>query len=109
MTPPSPFSQAPSVAPSPATPSGALTIGSSSVGDDPRDAIRSVDNALQMLPATPDMEKARAELLVQKELLKKKIIQTRPLGSQLDSCKGALQRAEKRRAECVAQLEAAQN
>ena len=41
-------------------------------------------------------------MLQQQEALKRAITQQRPLGSQLDSCRAAVERAEKRRGECQA-------
>jgi len=90
------------------TPVASTMCSQAGADSDPREAIRSVDAALQVLPLTPAMDAARAELLRQKEHLKKRIIQSRPLGSQLDSCRAALDRAIKRRSDCVAAVEAAQ-
>lgn len=93
--PPSELGQVPSV----------VTVASSTSTTaweaDPKEEIKEVDVALQSLPQTPVFHNARQELLAQKEILKKKIIQSRPLGSQLDSCRGAVERAQRRHSECM--------
>ena len=101
-----------SPSPAPSTPPPATSCPSPSAAgseQDPREAIKGVDAALLALPCTPDLEGVRSELTKQKEQLKKKIIQMRPLGSQLDTCKAAVERAAKRKAECCKALEAAQH
>ena len=70
--------------------------------DDPREQIKAVEAALSVLPDVPSLAAARAPLLLQQEALKRAITQQRPLGSQLDSCRAAVERAEKRRGECQA-------
>ncbi|CAK0793594.1 unnamed protein product [Prorocentrum cordatum] len=58
--------------------------------------VKQVDAALANLPPGPEYASARAELTKAAQAARMKIVKSKPLGAQLDSCKGALDRRTKR-------------
>ena len=69
--------------------------------------IKEIDIALSALPDKDDFKEARQHLTLQKETVKKQIIEAKPMGARMDGCKAALERAVKRRHQAVEALEAA--
>ena len=70
--------------------------------------IKDIDAALSGIPEKDDFMVARRQLLEQKEHVKRQIIETKPMGARLDSCRAAVERAQKRSQSAAATLEAAQ-
>ena len=75
---------------------------------DPREDIKHVEKALAALPECALFAREFFFLTNQREELKRAIIRSRPLGSQLDTCKNAVERALQRRADCALKLDEAQ-
>ena len=70
--------------------------------------IKSIESALAQLQDIEEFSDVRASLKIQMETAKQKIISSRPLSARLTGCRGAVERAQKRRQTAVAALELAQ-
>ena len=70
-------------------------------------AIRELHSALDALPHTPLHSVSREHLTSQISGHKKAIIKLRPVGGQLDGCRTAIERAQRRRTDAVTALEEA--
>ena len=62
---------------------------------------------MDALPDTPLHKDTRVHLAAQIAFHKRAIIRLRPMGGQLDGCKAAMDRAKRRRADAVAEMDAA--
>ena len=70
--------------------------------------ITSLEQALLCLPATESMLATKQNIENEIRETKRQITALRPLGAQLDSCRGAVRRATSRRDAAIAQVHAAQ-
>jgi hypothetical protein len=70
--------------------------------------IKAIEAALEQLPDTEVFSESRATLSVQREDLKKKITNSKPLAARIESCRGAMERAQRRRQAALEALQLAQ-
>ena len=70
--------------------------------------IKAVESALEQLPDTEVFSVARGTLMSQREELKKKIMNAKPLAARIEGCRGALERAQRRRQIALEALQLAQ-
>ena len=70
--------------------------------------IKAIEAALEQLPDTAIFSESRAILMAQREDLKKKITSSKPLAARIESCRGAMERAQHRRQTALEALQLAQ-
>ena len=70
--------------------------------------IKAIESALEQLPDTEVFSTSRATLIAQREDLKKKITNSKPLAARIESCRGAMERAQRRRQAALEALQLAQ-
>jgi hypothetical protein len=70
--------------------------------------IKAIQAALEQLPDTGVFSAPRATLIAQREDLKKKITNSKPLAARIESCRGAMERAQRKRQAALEALQLAQ-
>lgn len=69
--------------------------------------IKALEGALAQLPLGPVFEVARGSITQQLAELKQSITKSKPMGAQLDSCRSAIERAQRRKASAVEAMDKA--
>lgn len=70
--------------------------------------IKAIESALEQLPDTEVFSASRATLIAQREDLKRKISNSKPLAARIEGCRGAMERAQRRRQAALEALQLAQ-